>query len=71
MKVNVPAVLALSATVTLSMTTVRYLSARFPSLTRGLPQSDSFSDDIKFGIAIGLLGVTYVLVYNGVKAVIK
>ena len=58
---------ALGITMSLSLTAARYLSAKFPSLGKALPQSDGFSDDIKFGGAFALMSLTYGVIYNVVS----
>ena len=68
---------AFGATISLTTATTRYLSAKFPNnkiaqrIQEGQPNNSSFSDDIKFGAAFTLMALTYGVIFNGVRMVIK
>ena len=64
---NLAGASAMAVTVAGSTALIRYLSPKYPSLTENLPKSKGWKEDAKFGLLVGSLGLSYVMMVDGFR----
>ena len=64
---NLAGASAMAVSVAGSTGLIRYLSPKYPSLTENLPKSKGWKEDAKFGLLVGSLGLSYVMMVDGFR----